>query len=158
MIHFCRQLASAVFESLVKFQHLCAEGVGLQRGGVVRLQRLDAGDRKRFFLYETVEADAAQTLQDQMRGAVAALNTGADKPGGGDMKKISARFPVGAIWPNKCDTKHAMMRERVFEHFAITRLKNVERQQRVRKKQRAGQWHDRHFIGKKRFFRRAHLY
>ena len=51
-----------------------------------------------------------------------------------------------------------MMRESMIEHFAITLLKDVERQERMRKKQRTGQWHDRHFLRKKRLFRRTHLY
>src|SRR6516225_6042032 len=43
------------------------------------------------------------------------------------------------------DTEHSIALKRVFEHFAIARFEDVKRQQGVRKKDRARQWHHPYF-------------
>ena len=76
-IHFCRKLAPGLFESIVQFEDLCAESVGLQRGSFIRLQRFDARDRERVFLNETFKSNTTQTLKDEMGSAITALDAGA---------------------------------------------------------------------------------
>ena len=88
-----------------------------------------------------------QTLQNEIRRAVAAINAGPDKTDGSEMEKILGRAPFRATRFNQRDAKHAIALERVFEHVAVAIFENVKRQQRVRKEDRPRQWHNWHFIG-----------
>jgi len=63
------------------------------------------------------------------------------------MEKIIGRVPLGPRHFNKRHGEHALLAQGVVEHFAVALLKDMERQQRVRKKERARQWHDGHFVG-----------
>src|ERR1700730_17305444 len=59
------------------------------------------------------------------------------------MKKILRRMPIKAARFDKCHAKHAVLIQRVLEHFPVTRLENVKWEQGMRKKHCAGQRHDR---------------
>ena len=88
-----------------------------------------------------------QTLENEIRSAIVATDAGADETDGSEMKEIFRSVPFRTARLDQCDAKHAVALERVFEHLAITRLENIKRQQRMRKKDRTRQRHHRHFIG-----------
>jgi hypothetical protein len=67
-----------------------------------------------------------ETLQDQIRCAVAAPHTRANQSGGGKMKEVLRRVPLRATWLDERHAKHSMMLKRVLQHLTITRLKNVQ--------------------------------
>ena len=50
--------------------------------------------------------------------------------------------------PNECDAEHPIIVKGVREHFAKARLKDVEREKRVREKEDARKRHDGNGIGK----------
>ena len=97
-------------------------------------------------LFEAGEARPAQSLQDQVRGPVAAPDAGADEADAGDMEKIIGRFPLVALRFDERHRKHPVLTQGVLEHLLVTRFEDVERQERVRKKQRARQRHDRDLV------------
>ena len=88
-----------------------------------------------------------QTLENEIRSAVAATDTGPDETDRREMEKIFGRVPFRTTWFNQRHAKHAIALESVFEHFAITRLENIKRQECVRKEDCARQRHHRHLIG-----------
>ena len=95
-IDFRREPVAVVFEVRVKLEHFCAERFSLDRGCVARLNYVDLRDRERRFLFENGEAHTLETLQDQIRCAIAASDTCANQPGGGKMKEILRRVPFRA--------------------------------------------------------------
>src|SRR5207244_7589554 len=127
-IQFCGKLTAIVLETAVKLDHFCAERFGFNRSRIARFYSIDAGDRKRLLLFETGEAHTLQTLQDQIRRAVAAFDTCTNQSGGGEMEKILRGIPIRATRLDQCYTKYAMLLERVLQHLAISRLENVKRQ------------------------------
>ncbi len=147
-IDFFRQLAPALFEAGVEFEHFRGERVGFNGELGARFERLDARDGEGGFLFEVTELHPANALQDKVRGAVASADAGTDQAHGADREKVVAGAPLLALWPNECDAKHAVILEGVFEHFAKARLKNVEWEQRVGEEEDAGQRHDGNSIGK----------
>ena len=146
-VDFLGELPAAAFETVVELEHLRAERFDLNARSHLRGQRLDLGDRERLLLPETGEADALQSLQDQIRSAVAATDAGADQADGGDLVKVSLGVPVATSRIDQRDAKHAMISQRVLEHRAVAHLEDVERQERMREKQRAGERHDRDGVG-----------
>jgi hypothetical protein len=92
-------------------------------------------------LFEASEARPAQSLQNQVRGPVAAPHAGANQSDTGDVEKIIGRFPLAALRLYERDRKHPVLAQGVFEHFLVTRFENVEGQKRMRKKQRAWERH-----------------
>src|SRR5262249_57417223 len=93
LIQFCRQVTAIVFEAAVKLNHFCAECFGFDRSRVARFNSIDHRDRKWLLLFETGEAHTLQTLQDQIRRAVAASDTCANQPSGSAMEKIFGGLP-----------------------------------------------------------------
>ena len=85
-----------MFQVCVKLEDFCAERFSLNRGCLARLYDLDPRDRKVPLLFETSEAHPLQTLQDQIRCAIAAPYTGANQSDSGEMKKILRRVPLRA--------------------------------------------------------------
>jgi hypothetical protein len=61
------------------------------------------------------------------------------------MKKSSVEVHCGRLG-YQGHTKHPVTLERVLEHLLVTRLKNVKRQERVREKHGAWEWHDWDFV------------
>src|SRR5215472_4483402 len=145
-IDFCRKLAAFVFQVRVKLEHFCSERFGLDRRCIARFDSVDSGDGERRFLLETGEAHPLQTLQDQIRCAIAAPDTGANQSYGGEMKEIFWRVPLRAARLDETNAKHAMTLKRVFQHIAIARLENVKREQSMRKKHRPRQRHHRQLL------------
>ena len=94
------------------------------------------------FLLETVEADPLQSLQNQVGCSVASPDTRANQADARDRKKSSS-IAIASLWLEQSDGEHAMLSQCVLQHFTITRFKNVKRKKRVRKKEDAGQGHDR---------------
>src|SRR5262245_34586347 len=99
-IQFCGQLTAIALQTAVQLEHFCAERFGLDRSWVARLNGIDPCNRKRLFLLEIGKANASQPLQDQIRRAIAASDTGANQSGGGKMKEILRRMP---IWATRLD-------------------------------------------------------
>ena len=52
-------------------------------------------------------------------------------------------FPLVALRFDERHRKHPVFSQGVFEHLLVTRLEDVDRQESVRKKQRAREWHHR---------------
>src|SRR5258708_5724828 len=88
-----------------------------------------------------------QTLQNEIRSAIAAANAGSDKADGGEMKEILRRLPFRTARFDQRHTKHAVALKRVLEHVAVALFENMKGQQCVRKEDRTRQWHHWHFIG-----------
>src|SRR5437667_144553 len=145
-IDFCRKLAAFVLQVRVQLEHFCAERFGLDGSCVVRLDDLDLCNRERRFLFETGEAHSLQTLQDQIRCAIAAADTGADQPDGSKMEEIFRCVPLWTARFDESHAKHAMMLKCMLEHLAVSRLENVEREQCVRKKHRPRKGHHRQLL------------
>jgi hypothetical protein len=59
------------------------------------------------------------------------------------VEKIFGGIPIRTARLDQRDAKHAMLLERVLEHLAIARLKNVKRQQRMWKQHRSWKRHHR---------------
>jgi len=69
-----------------------------------------------------------QTLENEIRSAVTATDTGPDETDSGEMEKIFRRVPFRTARFNQRHAKHAIALERVFEHLAIAGFENVKRQ------------------------------
>src|SRR5262245_21714006 len=130
-----------MLEASIKLNHFCAERFGFNRSRVARFDRIDRRDRKWLLLFETGQAYTLQTLQDQIRRAVSASDTCPNQSCGGAVEKILGSMPIRAARFDECHAKHPMLLERVLEHLAIPRLKNVKGQQRMRKQHRTGKRH-----------------
>src|SRR4029077_3988981 len=130
-----------MLEAAVKLNHFRAERFGFNRSRVARFNRIDRRDRKWLLLFETDEAYTPQTLQDQIRRAVAASDTGPNQSCGGAVEKVLGSMPIRTARLDQRNAKHAMLLERVLEHLAVPRLENVKRQQCMRKQHRAGKRH-----------------
>ena len=63
-------------------------------------------------------------------------------------RKSSTEFHSAAIGIYQCDAKHSLFRECVLQHRAISRFKDVEREKRVGKKDRARERHHRDRVWK----------
>jgi hypothetical protein len=85
-------------------------------------------------------------LQDQIGCPIAAPDTSANQADGGKLKEIFRRMPLRATRFDERHAKHAMMLKRVLEHLSVSRLENVEREQRVRKEYRARKGHHRQLL------------
>jgi hypothetical protein len=88
-----------------------------------------------------------QTLENEIRSAIAASDAGADETDGSETKKILGRVPFRATRFDQRHAKHAVALERVLEHVAVAVFENIKWQKCVWKKDRTRQWHHRHFIG-----------
>jgi thiamine biosynthesis protein ThiS len=66
-----------------------------------------------------MEADAAQTLQDQVRGAVSTSHAGADQSDPRNVKKIAGRFPLRSLGLYERDAKHPVLSQGKFEQFLV---------------------------------------
>src|SRR4029453_6404572 len=130
-----------MLEAAVKLNHFCGERFGFNRSRVARFNRIDRRDRKWLLLFETCEAHTLQTLQDQIRRAIAASDTCPNQSCGGTVEKIFGGMPIRAARLDQRNAKHAMLLERVLQHFAIPRFKNVKWQQRMRKQHRSWKRH-----------------
>ena len=89
------------------------------------------------------EAYALQTLQNQIGSAIATTDAGTDQSNRPDLEEVIFGFPLHALGAEERDAKHSLVREGVREHFTVARLKDVEREQCVRKKDRTRQRHRR---------------
>src|ERR1044071_1294549 len=130
-----------MLQAAVKLNDFCAERFGFDRSRVTRFNRVDPRDRKWLLLFKTGEAHTLQTLQDQIRRAVAASDTCPNQSCGGAVEKVLGSMPIRAARLDQRNAKNAMLLERVLEHLAIPRLENVKRQQRMRKQHRTGKRH-----------------
>ena len=92
---------------------------------------------------EAGEAHPVQTLQDQIRCAVPASHARADQSNARDVEEVVGRFPLRPLRLDQRDAKHPVLTQGMREYFLVARLKNIERQQGVRKKKRTGKRHDR---------------
>src|SRR5262249_44758134 len=128
---FCGKLAAIVAEAAIKLDHFCAKRFGLDCSRIARFYSVDAGNRKRLLLFKTAEAHTLQTLQNQIRSAVAASDTGTNQTGCCEMEKIFRGTPIRAARLDQRHAKHAMLLERMLQHLAIPRFENVKRQQRM---------------------------
>ena len=67
-----------------------------------------------------------QTLENQIRSAVAATDARADETDGSEMKEILGRVPFRTARFDQGHAKHAIALERVLEHVAVAVLENVK--------------------------------
>src|SRR6516162_8286313 len=136
-----------MLEASVKLNHFCAKRFGFNRSRVARFNRIDYRYWKWLLLLETGQAHTLETLQDQIRRAIAASDTCPNQSCAGAMEKILGSMPIRAARLDQRNAKHAMLLERVLEHLAIPRLENVKRQQRMRKQHRTGKRHHWQLLG-----------
>src|SRR6516225_8510849 len=106
-----------MLEASVKLNHFCAERFGFNRSWVTRFNRIDRRDRKWLLLFETGQAHTLQTLQDQIRRAVAAPDTCPNQSCGGAVEKVLGSVPILAARFDERHAKHPMLLERVLEHL-----------------------------------------
>ena len=137
-IELRRQLTVARLEPGVKLQHLCAQCFCLDCGLVLQFYLFKVRNGKRLKLHKAAEANALQTLQNQVRSSIPTTDASPNQTDGGDVKEIVHRFPLQTVRFDQTYAEHPFAGERMFEHFPITRLENIEWQQSVREKQRAG--------------------
>ena len=130
-IDFSGQLASFRAQLRIELENFRSERFGFDRGRRFRFQRLDRGDRKWRLLFEAGEANTFKSLQNQAGCSVAATDASTDETDAGDVKEIFGRMPLRTTRFDERDGKHAVMIERVLEHFAVTLFKNIERKQGV---------------------------
>jgi hypothetical protein len=64
------------------------------------------------------------------------------------VEKIFNRGLLRTVGLDQGHAKHPVVLERVLEHLPVARLKNIERQKRVREKYPARERHDRDFAWK----------
>jgi hypothetical protein len=147
-IDFFGQLAPALFQTAVKFEHFGGQRVGFDGQFGARIERLDARDGEGCFLLELAEFDPPDPLQNEVGSAVAPADAGADEADGADREKVRAAAPLLAFRPNESDAEHPVILQGAIEHVAKARLKNVERKERIRKEQDAREGHDGNGIGK----------
>jgi hypothetical protein len=88
-------------------------------------------------------------LEEEIRSAVVIFLAGANDPDGGDaIGRLEFPRVTHCSEVHPCDSEKAIRREHVPQHLPVTRLKDVQRHQRLGEKRRVGQRHHRHFIRK----------
>ena len=123
----------------VELEHFCAEGIGLDRWRRFGFERLDSSNRKGSALFEGVKSGrGASPARSSSRCRRARPTQARINPTPGDVKKIIGRFPLRSLRFYERDAEHPVLAQGVFQHFLVARLKNMERQQGVRKKKAPG--------------------
>ena len=131
-----------MLQARVELEHFCAERFGLDRGwsrdSTVSMLAIGNGVSCSKLAKRTrcrpcrIKFDVPSPRPTQAR-----IN-----PTVARWKKSSGACQSGQLGLISVHAKHAMLLKRVLQHFAIARLENVKRQQRVRKKDSARQRHD----------------
>lgn len=127
-VHLFRKLAAGVFQFGIKFDDFCAQGIGLDGWGRFGFERFDPGNRKRRALGEPGEANALQTLEDEIRSSITAPHAGANQSDAGDVKEIFGRIPLSTLRLEQGNGKHPVLLQSMLEHFLVAWLEDVEGQ------------------------------
>src|SRR5207248_886932 len=104
---------SVSFQVRIKLQHFRSQRFGFYGGGGFGFEGLYHCNREWRFLLKSAESDTFESLQNQVRRAVASFNTCANKTNAGNVKKVAGRIPFSAVRLEQCNAKHAVMGEGV---------------------------------------------
>ena len=100
---------SISFEVRIKFQHFRSERFGFYGRGGFGFEGLNHSNWEWRFLLKSAESDAFESLQNQVRCAVASFNACPNKTNAGDVKKVLGRIPLDAMRFEQRNAKHAVM-------------------------------------------------
>src|SRR5205823_12719524 len=98
---------SVSFQVRIKLQHFRSQRFGFYGRGGFAFEGLYHCNSKCRFLLKSAESDTFESLQNQVRGAVASFNACANKTNAGNVKKVSGRLPFSALRRDQGHAEHA---------------------------------------------------